>query len=483
MSDDELCFAQASEVVALIRRRKVSPVEVTRAVLARIEKVNPVLNAYCTVAGEQALAAARRATVAVGKRGVRLGPLHGVPVSIKDLTPTKGIRTTWGSKIFEHHVPDADALVVERLKAAGAIVIGKTNTPEFGAGANTFNAVFGVTLNPWNPTLTCGGSTGGGAVALATGMGPLAQGSDLGGSLRLPAAFCGIVGFRTSPGCVPVWPVPTGWDNLSVQGPMARTVADTALMLSTIVGPDPRAPISYPVDARALLAAVRRPSVKGLRIAWGGDLGITPLDREVRRVTEASLDVFRKLGGRVEAAHPAFSEVGEIVRTTRGAAMAARHHDKLAQWKPVMQDNLVRNIEQGLALTPAEIGQGERLRTDLFHRVRTFMERYDLILTPTAAVPPFPVELTSGPREIDGVEMEHYIQWALLTYAFTVVNAPAISVPCGFTRDGLPVGLQIAGRWRDEVGVLRAAAAFEEAAPWAHLRPRVAGPTRDQRHP
>jgi amidase len=392
-------------------------------------------------------------------------------VSIKDLTPTKGIRTTWGSKIYEDHVPEADGLVVERLKAAGAIVIGKTNTPEFGAGANTFNAVFGASRNPWNPKLTCGGSTGGGAIALATGLGPLAQGSDLGGSLRLPAAFCGVVGFRTSPGCVPVWPNANAWDSLSVQGPMARTVGDTALMLSVMTGADPRVPISYPVDARALLAAVKRPSVKGLRIAWGGDLGITPLDHEVRRVTEATLGVFRRLGARVEAAHPDFGEVGEIVRTTRGLSMVIRQEDNLAKWKPVMQENLVRNTEQGLALTAPEIARGARLRTELFHRVRRFMERYDLILTPTAAVPPFPVEMRSGPEEINGVRMTHYIQWALLTYAFTVVNAPAISVPCGFTRDGLPVGLQIAGRWRDEAGVLRAAAAFEQAAPWAHRRP------------
>ncbi|HEX2438054.1 MAG TPA: amidase family protein [Methylomirabilota bacterium] len=473
MTDEEICFASAVQLGGLYRRRRVSPTEVVRAVLARIEKINPGLNAYCTVAGEQALTAARRATAALGKRGARLGALHGVPVSIKDLTPTRGIRTTWGSKIYEHHVPEEDALVVERLKAAGAIVLGKTNTPEFGAGANTFNAVFGATRNPWNPALTCGGSTGGGAVALATGLGPLAQGSDLGGSLRLPASFCGVVGFRTAPGLVPVWPVATAWDTLSVQGPMARTVGDVALMLSAIVGPDPRVPISYPVDARALLAAVRAPSVKGLRIAWGGDLGITPLDHEVRRVTEATLEVFRALGARVETAHPDFSEVGEIVRTSRGASMAARHHDRLAKWKPVMQENLVRNIEQGLALTSTEIGQGERLRTELFHRVREFMTRYDLILTPTAAVPPFPLEMTSGPREINGVVMQHYIQWALLTYAFTVINAPAISVPCGFTRAGLPVGLQIAGRWHDEAGVLRAAAAFERAAPWAHHRPPI----------
>jgi amidase len=471
MSDEELCFKQAAELVGLVRRRKVSPLEITRAVLTRIEKVNPPLTAYCTVAAEQALAAARRATAAVGKRGATLGPLHGVPVSIKDLTPTKGIRTTWGSKIFEHHVPDADGLVVERLKAAGAIVIGKTNTPEFGAGANTFNAVFGPSRNPWNPKLTCGGSTGGGAIALATGLGPLAQGSDLGGSLRVPAAFCGVVGFRTSPGCVPVWPNANAWDSYSVQGPMARTVSDAALMLSVIAGPDPRVPISYPVDPRALLTAVKRPSVRGLRIAWGGDLGITPLDHEVRRVTEATVAVFRRLGARVETGHPDFGDAAEIVRTSRGLAMVTRQEANLAKWRSVMQENLVKNTEQGLALTASEIARGDRLRTDLFHRVRQFMERYDLILTPTAPVPPFPLEMRSGPEEINGVRMTNYIQWALLTYAFTVINAPAISVPAGFTRDGLPVGLQIAGHWRDEVTVLRAAAAFEAAAPWAHVRP------------
>src|SRR5689334_24123674 len=226
MTDADLAFAPATKLVPLIRRGVLSPLELVQTLLGRIERVNPRLNAYCTVAAEQALDAARKATIAVKRRSARLPPLHGVPVSIKDLTPTKGIRTTWGSKIYEHHVPDEDALVVERLKAAGAIVVGKTNTPEFGAGANTFNAVFGPTRNPWNPALTCGGSTGGGGVALATGMAPLAQGSDLGGSLRLPAAFCGVVGFRTTPGCVPVWPRTTAWNNYSVEGPMARTVGE-----------------------------------------------------------------------------------------------------------------------------------------------------------------------------------------------------------------------------------------------------------------
>ena len=443
--------------------------------LARIEKVNPSLNAYCTVAAEQALAAARRATAALGKRGAVLGPLHGVPVSIKDLTPTKGIRTTWGSKIYEHHVPEADALVVERLKAAGAIVIGKTNTPEFGAGANTFNEVFGVTRNPWNPKLTCGGSTGGGAVALATGLGPLAQGSDLGGSLRLPAAFCGVVGFRTSPGCVPVWPGDDLWDTLSVQGPMARTVADTALMLSTLVGPDPRVPISYPVDAArhpGRGAPAQRQGAahrvgRRSRYHAAGPRGPARDRGRARRLPRA-----RRPGG---GGAPGLRR-GRRDRAHRpaGCRWSCATRTKLAQWKPHDAGEPGAQHRAGPDADPV----GDRPAASgcapmLFERVRGFMERYDLIVTPTAAVPPFPVEMRSGPTQINGVEMTHYIQWALLTYAFTVINAPAISVPCGFTRDGLPVGLQIAGRWHDEVGVLRAAAAFEEAAPWAHHRPAV----------
>jgi amidase len=473
VSDRDLCFTPATELVALYRRTKVSPLEVVRAVLAQIERANPGVNAYCTVAAEQALRAARAATAALTRRAATPGALHGVPVSIKDLTPTKGIRTTWGSRIFAQHVPDQDALVVERLKAAGAIVIGKTNTPEFGAGANTFNALFGATRNPWNPKLTCGGSTGGGAVALATGLGPLAQGSDLGGSLRIPAAFCGVVGMRPSPGLVPSWPSDLAWDPYSVQGPMARTVGDLALMLAAIAGADARVPISYAVETRRLVAALRRPAVRGLRIAWSPDLGITPVDTEIERVAGDATKVLRALGARVDRAHPDFADLLEIVHVSRGARMAAVHADKLAKWRDVMQENLVKNIEYGLTLTAADVGRAERLRTALYHRVRAFLERYDLIVTPTTAIPPFPVELVH-PTEINGKPMQSYIQWALLTYAFTVVSLPAISVPCGFTRDGMPVGLQIVGRWRDDAGVLRAAAAFEQAAPWAHLRPPTA---------
>jgi amidase len=474
MPDRDLCFTPATELARLYRARKASPLEVMQAVLARIDAVNPAVNAYVTVARESALRTARAATRAL-KRGAKLPPLFGVPVSIKDLTPTKGIRTTWGSKIFERHVPGEDALVVERLKSAGAILLGKTNTPEFGAGANTFNAVFGATRNPWNPALTCGGSSGGAAVALATGMGPVAQGSDLGGSLRIPAAFCGVVGFRTTPGLIPVYPRELAWDSLSVTGPMAHSVADVALMLSVMAGPDDRAPLSYDVDSREFLKAVKAPSVKGWRIAWTPDLNsLIPVDAEVAKVAEGATRVFKSLGARVETACCDFSEVNDIVLATRGLSMVAMHADKLAQWKGEMQKGLVWNIEQGLRLTPQDIGRGEKLRTTLWHRVRMFMENRDLLILPTVAVPPFPVE-QPYPVEINGKKLDNYTQWFFLTYGISVTGLPAISVPCGFTENGLPVGLQIVGRRKGEEAVLRAAAAFEGAAPWSDRLPAIVG--------
>ena len=470
MTTRDLCFVPATELARLYRARRTSPLEVMQAVLARIDAVNPKLNAYVTLARDAALARARRATAAL-KRGASLPPLHGVPVSIKDLTPTRGLRTTWGSLIYEHHVPDESAIIVERLEAAGAIVVGKTNTPEFGAGGNTFNAVFGATRNPWDPSLTCGGSSGGAAVALATGMGPIAQGSDTGGSLRMPAAFCGVVGFRTTPGLIPYHPRALAWDSISVTGPMARTVADTALMLSVVAGPDDRAPLSYDVDTRAFTRAVRAPSVKGWRIAWTPDLdGLLPVDAEVAQVAGDAARAFRSLGARVETGCCSFAEVNDIVLGTRGLAMVANLARHLPEWKSRMQRGLVGNIEQGLALTPQAIGRAETLRGELWQRVRTFMENRDLLVLPTTAVPPFPVE-QPYPTEINGKPLEHYIQWAFLTYAITLTGLPAISVPCGFTRAGLPVGLQIVGKRRQEAAVLRAAAAFEQARPWAERIP------------
>jgi len=371
-------------------------------------------------------------------------------------------------------VPTEDALVVQRLTAAGAIMLGKTNTPEFGAGANTFNAVFGATRNPWNPALTCGGSSGGSAVALAAGMGPIAHGTDLGGSLRIPAAFCGVIGFRTTPGLIPVYPRELAWDQFSVHGPMARTVADTALMLSVMAGSDDLSPISYAVDTREFVRAVRKPSVKGWRIAWTPDLaGLIPVDSEVASVAERGARVLRSLGAAVATTSPDFSGTNEIVLSTRGLVMAALHGDKLSKWRDQMQQGLVWNIEQGLRLTPQEIGRGEKLRTELWHRVRMFFERYDLLVLPTVAVKPFPVE-QPYPTEINGQRLGDYTQWFFLTYAISLTGLPAISVPCGFTKDGLPVGLQIVGRRRQETLVLAAAAAFERAAPWAHKIPQMA---------
>ena len=450
-----------------------------QAVLARIDAVNPAVNAYVTVAGESALAAARRATRALSRKGGVLPPLHGVPVAIKDLTATKGIRTTWGSLIFEHHVPTEDDLVVQRLKAAGAIVVGKTNTPEFGAGGTTFNAVFGATRNPWNTALTCGGSSGGAAVAVATGMGPIAQGTDLGGSLRTPAAFCGVVGFRTTPGLVPQHPRVLVWDSLGVTGPLSRTVADAALVLSTIAGLDERAPVSYEVDTRQFIRAVKAPSIKGWQVAWTPDLdGLIPVNDEVSRVAHEAVGVFRSLGARVEDACPSFSEVPDIILGTRALTMVALHAEKLPEWRELMQKDLVRDIEHGMTLTAREIARSEALRSVLWHRVRAFMATRDLLVLPTVAVPPFPVD-EPYPSEINGKPLDHYTQWFNLTYAITLTGLPAISIPCGFTRSGLPVGLQIVGRRRQEAAVLRAAAAFEAAAPWAdHIPPLVTESTR-----
>jgi amidase len=470
---DDICFLPAAVLARLYRAKKISPLEVMQAVLARIDAVNPTVNAYVTVARESALAGARRATRLLGRRSSTLPPLHGVPVSIKDLYATKGIRSTWGSVIYKDHIPDVDDLVVQRLKAAGAIVVGKTNTPEFGAGGNTFNAVFGATRNPWNSALTCGGSSGGAAVAVATGMGPLAQGSDLGGSLRTPAAFCGVVGFRTTPGLIPSHPRTLAWDTLSVTGPIARTVADVALMLATMAGPDDRNPLSYEVDTGQFTRAVKAPSIKGWRVAWTPDLdGLIPVDEEVRRVAVDAIKVFRKLGARVEAACPAFSEVPDIIRGTRAVTMVALHADKLPRWREQMQQGLVSDIEQGLALTTRDIARGELLRSVLWQRVQTFMKTRDLLVLPTVAVPPFPVK-EPYPTEINGKPLDNYFQWFSLTYGITLTGLPAISIPCGFTRSGLPVGLQIVGRRRQEAAVLRAAAAFEAATPWAAPIPPV----------
>jgi amidase len=470
----DLTLAPAVELLRLYRTRKVSPLEVMQATLARIDAVNPRVNAVVTLAREAALREARRATAAL-RRGAVLPPLHGVPVGIKDVTPTRGLRTTYGSTLFAEHVPEDDALVVERLRAAGAIVIGKTNTPEFAFGPNTVNRVFGATRNPWNPALTAGGSSGGSAAALATGMCALAEGTDLGGSLRGPASFCGVVGFRTSPGLIPRVPSVLAWDSYSVEGPMARSVADAALMLSVMAGSDDRAPLSYEVEPGAFVRAVRAPSVKGWRVAWSLDLGgLALIDDEVGALVKAAAGVLRSLGARVEQAAPDLSDVPEIVRLTRAFLMVARHGDRVRKHRDVLQAGLVENTEQGLALSAREIAEGELLRTRQWDRMRAFMAGRQVLITPTAAVPPFPIE-HPHPIEVNGRPVGKAMARSFLTYAVSVLGLPAISIPCGFTRGGLPVGLQIIGGWRSEAAVLTAAAAFEAARPWATRVPPTVG--------
>jgi amidase len=452
----DLAFTDAADLVALYARREASPLEALDACLERIDAVDGILNAYVTVDRE----GARAAAVKAGDAAVS-GPLHGVPVGIKDLTETAGMRTTYGSTIYAGNVPDADALLVERLRSAGAIILGKTNTPEFGAGANTFNEVFGATRNPWDPALTCGGSSGGSAAALAAGMSPLCEGSDLGGSLRTPASFCGVVGFRTTAGLVPSWPDSLPFDGLAVTGPMSRSVSDCALMLSVIAGPDDRAPLSYDVDLSAFGDAVREPSVDGWRVAFTPDLdGLLPVDPEVASICEEAVRTLGRLGARTEHASPDFGDLPAIVRTTRGLSMVVHHEDHLRDHGDALQAGLRGNIQQGLTLTPTEIADGLRRRAALWEQVRTFMAGRELLCLPTAPVVPFPVE-QRYPTEIAGRTMENYIEWLSLTYAITVTGLPVLSLPVGFTAAGLPVGLQIVGRRRREVDVLRAAAALE----------------------
>ena len=364
-------------------------------------------------------------------------------------------------------MPSDDSLLVERVRNAGAITIGKTNTPEFGAGSQTFNPVFGVTLNPYDRTKTCGGSSGGAAVALACGMLPLADGSDMGGSLRNPASFCNVVGLRPSPGRVPTWPAATGWSTLSVDGPMARSVADVALLLSAIAGPDPRSPIAL-ADAGRVFSAPLDRDVKGVRIAWWNDLGGVPVDRRVKDTVNAQRRVFESLGCIVEDAEPDFTDFDAVFKMLRGVAFLTGVAGRVAQHHHLVKDTILWEIERGERLTGSEIAQAEVKRTELYHRMRQFMERYEFFVLPSTQVPPFDVDQPYV-TEIDGVRMETYIDWMKSCYYISVVGNPAISVPCGFTAEGLPIGLQIVARHQDDWGLLQMAHAFELAC----AKPRV----------
>ncbi len=465
MSHD-LVFDDATSIAARLQKRELSAVEVLEAHLAQIERVNPAVNAICTLDADRAIEKAKALD-----SGPVSGPLHGVPVGVKDLSPTEGLRTTFGSPIFENWVPDFDALPVERLKDAGAVVVGKTNTPEFGAGSQTFNPIFGPTLNAYDTSKTCGGSSGGSAVALACGMVPLATGSDHGGSLRNPAAWSNVVGFRTSIGRVPSYPTALGYNSLSVQGPMARTVDDLALQLSVLAGPDARVPGCLPQPGSDFSVDLER-SFEGTRVAWSPDLGGYPVDSAITAVLEKQRQTFVDLGCFVEEANPDLSDVDEIFLTFRAYKFASDYRKHLQESPDKLKDTVRWNIEEGLKLSAMDLAAAEIKRTRLHERMADFFSKYDFLLCPVTSVPPFSIE-KEYVTEINGKKLDNYIEWMATCYAISATGLPAVSVPAGFTNDGLPVGLQIVSGHLQDLQALQMAKAFESATQFGRQRPDV----------
>ena len=482
-ADQEIADLSACELRRRIERREVSPVEAVEACLARIEASGERVNAIVTL-NERALDEARAAEEALG-RGETAGSLFGLPVGIKDVTPVAGVRTTYGSPLFRDHIAREDALVVRRLKRAGAIVLGKTNTPEFAAGANTYNAVFGPTRNPWNLDLTAGGSTGGGAAALACGMVALAEGTDLGGSLRVPAAFCGVVGLRPSPGFLPTFPSGYLWDALEVTGGMGRTAEDVALMMEAVAGPSPRVPLGRPGGAEGLVETVRRiasalgPGSAGsesgsasgsarsgqvpTRLAYCPDIAAIGVEAEIEEICRDAAFELAGGGVRVEEVGLDLSFARGAFQILRGYWMVARHHALLERLDELGED-LADNIRSGLGQAPARLGEAERVRSRLWGTMAELFERFDALLTPCTAVAPFPVE-QRYPAAVAGREMDNYVDWIAPTYLLSLAGAPAASVPAGLDPGGMPVGLQIAGPPAGEAAVLGLASAVQERRP------------------
>ena len=468
---DPLVFTPARQLVARLKQRELSAVEVMRAFLAQIERLNPRVNAIVTLRPVDQLLAEAAAADRRLAAGEATGALHGLPIAIKDLSQTRGMRTTFGSLAYRDFVPSADELYVERIRRAGAIVIGKTNTPEFGAGSQTFNAVFGPTRNPYDVSKTCGGSSGGAAVALACGMLPLADGTDLGGSLRNPASFCNVVGFRPSPGRVPRLGAQAG-DTLGVHGPMARTVDDLKLLLSVMAGPDARDSLSLPEPGAAFDGPLER-DFAATEVAWSERLGRYPVEPAVTRVCNATRPVLEALGCHVVDAEPDFTGVDEVFQTLRAAAYAAALRHDLERHRALLKDTVIWNIEKGLALTQDDLARAHAAHAALVARVATFFAAHEFLVLPTVQVLPFAVEL-DWVRTIEGVAMSTYIDWMATCYAISCTGQPAISVPCGFAPSGLPVGLQIVGRRGRDLDVLRFAAAIERETGCAAVRPALA---------
>lgn len=453
----------ALELARLVRSRAASPTEVVAAHLDAIERRNGRVNAIVTLAAERAQADARALEAAL-LRGEPVGALAGVPVGIKDETPTAGIRTTWGSMLHADHVPAEDAEVVTRLARAGCIVLGKTNTPEFAAGGNTVNRVFGATRNPWRPALSAGGSTGGGAAALATGLVALAEGSDFGGSLRIPAAFCGVVGLRPTPGLVPRVPNALPWHEQNVNGPMARTAEDVAAMLDALAGPSRRAPATRAAPWRSALETVAAArDARGLRIAYCADLGGVGVEREVETACRTAAFELRAAGAAVEEIEFDASGAREAFTTLRAAAMVGTHFERLDRLDE-LNEHLAGNIRAGLAVRSTDIAAAQAQRRAVWARFERLFARFDLLAAPTVPVLPFPVE-QSYPAEIGGRRIENYIDWVASTFIPSLCTLPAASVPAGRSRAGLPIGLQLVGPQFAEPTILACAKLVQRAHP------------------
>jgi len=451
----------ASETARRVAARELSPVAVIEAALARVEALNPRLNAVVTL-NPHALDDARALEQHLA-RGERAGPLSGVPVGIKDVTEVAGLRTTYGSPLYRDFVPDEDAVVVQRLRAAGAIILGKTNTPEFAAGGNTWNEVFGRTRNPWNTDRSAGGSTGGGAAALASGMIALAEGTDLGGSLRIPASFCGVVGLRPSPGLVPTYPTGWTWDTLQVTGPMARTAEDVALMLQAIAGPSPYAALRQPAEGRDFVFAVRKGPKRGLRVAYCSDIAGIGIDSGIEAVCRHGVEALAKGGIAVDPIVLDLSAGRDAFLALRGLWFVTWMQDRLDRLEE-LGVNVRNNIKAGLGGKVPDLAAAERVRSRIWHRFRELFERYDHLLTPTMAVPPFPVE-QNYPDTVAGKTMQTYVDWIAPTFVLSLTGLPVASVPCGLDGNGLPVGLQIVGRPSGEEAVLALAAELQRIYP------------------
>jgi len=472
-SETDLCYLPAVEQWRLLADRRLSARELLDAYLARIERINPHINAIVTMHPEEAREQAQAADDALA-RGEAPGPLHGLVIAHKDLMATKGMRTTWGSRLFEHFVPAEDAEPAVKMRQAGAIRLGKTNVPEMGAGSHTFNPIFGATRNPYDRTKTAGGSSGGAGAALASGLLSLADGSDMGGSLRNPASFNNVVGLRPAPGRVSRVPVLNGWSNLSVVGGMGRTVADCALLTGVLAGFDPRDPVSLPGDGSEFIAIAHEEpaaSLKGLRVGWSRDLGGLPIDPAVTQVLEADgRPVLESLGAAVRDLEPDLDGAEESFRTLRAWEMAQTYGDYYRKDPALLSENVRNNVSWGLDLTATDIHRALLARTRLHARVAALFEGIDILATPAVQLPPFPVDWT-WPREVAGVPQPDYLGWMRASWHISATVLPAISVPCGFTEDGLPVGIQFVGRALAEAEVLRVSMAFEAAHPAWRRRP------------